>query len=203
MENKFRELLILNNDFIKMTEIFLDDLSKGMKKTEEESEDECWRRLVVRTAMSQIETMCFWLKKYVLFLSPILHKKIIPKDETWLKEEKVEIKRGKIESKKFFPETKENLKFAFKIYGWMFGFEFDIEKCEGWETYKKAVEIRHRITHPKSISDLKVSLKDYDIVGSTYQWFSDCYKELRTKAKQKMNEILNAQRALSKKPLTD
>lgn len=189
MENKYRELLILNNDTRKMTEIFLDDLSKGMKKTEEEPEDECWRRLVVRTAMSQIETMCFRLKKYVLFLSPFLHKKISPKDEMWLKEEKVEKKKGEIKRKKFFPEAKENLKFAFKMYGWMLNFEFNIEKIEGWESYKKAVEIRHRITHPKSISDLEVSLKDYDIVGSTYQWFSDCFTELRLKAKQKFDEL--------------
>jgi hypothetical protein len=202
MENNNRELLILSNDILEMSDIFFADLSKVRKKTEEEPDDECWRRLIVRTAMSQIETMCFQLKKYVLFLSPFLHKKINPKDEILLKEEKVEIKGEKIKSKKVFLETKENLKFAFKLYGWLSDFEFDIKKSEGWETYKKAIEIRHRITHPKSISDLKVSLKDYDIVVSTYGWFSDCFKELRMKGKQKFDEILSAQRALRKNLLT-
>lgn len=41
---------------------------------------------------------------------------------------------------------------------------------EGWERVKAAVEVRNRITHPKSVEDLNVSLEDIQNASGAFFW---------------------------------
>ena len=40
-----------------------------------------------------------------------------------------------------------------------------------WEDFKKTIEIRNRITHPKSGNDLKVSQRELDLARKCFSWF--------------------------------
>jgi len=44
---------------------------------------------------------------------------------------------------------------------------------KNWENFKIALKIRHRITHPKSNIDLRVSKGETDLVRACYFWFFD------------------------------
>lgn len=41
----------------------------------------------------------------------------------------------------------------------------------GWEALKKAIEIRNRIIHPKSVQDLDISEEDIETAQSGFFWF--------------------------------
>lgn len=170
----------------KMLEIMNADLFKIMKKTDQESEDQCWRRMVVRTALSIVESVCFRMKLLAINVGILKGIEFSKREKAFLYEEK-EIKRkdDSIEKRKFYPESKENLKFVFKIIARMFGTKFEIkEEDVGWRSYVKAIEIRNRITHPKNIEDLNVSIKDYDTAGEAFRWFSLLFNELLKEIKK-------------------
>jgi hypothetical protein len=44
---------------------------------------------------------------------------------------------------------------------------------EGWRSFLKAVQIRNRVTHPRTREDMWVTKEDLDIVDRGVQWFED------------------------------
>jgi hypothetical protein len=48
----------------------------------------------------------------------------------------------------------------------------------GWSQLQKAIRIRHRLIHPKSVEELEVSDGDIDIVRAGLIWFRDCLQAL-------------------------
>ena len=51
------------------------------------------------------------------------------------------------------------------------GKSHNIFSSDEWEKFKNAIKIRDRITHPKSPKDLKVSVKELELVRDCYYWF--------------------------------
>ncbi len=49
------------------------------------------------------------------------------------------------------------------------GFEFDF-KNDGWANFKTSIRIRNRITHPKSIRDLKITDDEIAVCQSAFFW---------------------------------
>jgi hypothetical protein len=48
---------------------------------------------------------------------------------------------------------------------------------KGWTTFKDAMEIRNRITHPKKVGDCWIFEPDLQIVTSAYEWFQKLQNE--------------------------
>ncbi len=44
----------------------------------------------------------------------------------------------------------------------------------GWSEFIKAVKIKDRVTHPKSLSDLAVTMEDYQTVKMSLAWVVNC-----------------------------
>ena len=49
------------------------------------------------------------------------------------------------------------------------------KEIDGWKEFHDAIEIRNRVTHPKTKDDLSVSQEDYDSVIKGLQWFVRCH----------------------------
>jgi hypothetical protein len=50
----------------------------------------------------------------------------------------------------------------------------DAEKDEGWRAFKRALKVRHRITHPETASSLEVLPKEVLDVGIACHWTARC-----------------------------
>src|SRR6185503_6596933 len=73
----------------------------------------------------------------------------------------------------------ENIEFAFKVAarGIDSWFELPTHDAE-WMLLKKAARVRNRLMHPKSSSDLAVSIDELHIVGTAFEWLVVQFGEL-------------------------
>jgi len=151
-------------DYVYETSKMVDLLGKDIKKIIEnldkvkfESELQFWLRIAVRTAIDSIDTMIYRLKIPVRKLIKL---------------------RGN--EKKLFPKPKKkSLIFTFKEFAVTFDSTYEIkEGDENYKEYLKARKIRNKITHPKKLVDLNVSVNDYRQVIDAFEWVENCLSQL-------------------------
>lgn len=127
-----------------------------------------------------IECLCFRLKAETLVLAknPLERYKFTPGDISMLEEQTYDVDgKGKVRKRKIFLKTANNLRFAFNVSAKL-TLDFNLDASgKGWESYKKAVKIRNRITHPKNISDLNISKEEMSTVREAFMWFIDTFDE--------------------------
>jgi len=58
--------------------------------------------------------------------------------------------------------------------------EVDVQPIQGsgWDAFMKSVKIRNRITHPKSIEDIRISDADFDAVHDAVEWAHSSLAEI-------------------------
>jgi len=76
----------------------------------------------------------------------------------------VEIRRAKI-------SLETNLRFGFKLMAKSDSIvsELDLSGSE-WQSFRRAIRVRDRITHPKSFADLIISNEDFNDVTAGFGW---------------------------------
>lgn len=55
---------------------------------------------------------------------------------------------------------------------------FDPTKVRNWSAFDPALKVRHRLTHPKRISDLDIADKEYAGCVDALEWFVSCLQEV-------------------------
>ena len=65
--------------------------------------------------------------------------------------------------------------FVIKLLDRTVGGQTRLKEIDGWKEFHDAIEIRNRVTHPKTKDDLSVSQEDYDTVIKGLQWFVRCH----------------------------
>lgn len=139
------------------------------------------RRISVRTLFSNIEAICNRLKLSVLPFAEANVKKLEKEEIAMINEESYFLDEyGEAKKRKAYPNFASNLQFAFKVYTRVTGsdFKLDVESIQ-WKKFKKAIKIRNRITHPKNLSDMKISKDDFRKATNAYNWFLANIKLLR------------------------
>jgi hypothetical protein len=78
---------------------------------------------------------------------------------------------GDVETRRTKISLEANLRFGFKLLAkaGTLPSELDVSGSE-WQSFRRAIKIRDRITHPKSVSDLNISDEDYDDVSVGFGW---------------------------------
>ena len=151
----------------------LDVLTKDMDKINEimripsnvkcESDLQSWMRIMVRTTIDSIDALIYRVRE----LSRDLIKL-----------------RG--DEKKLLPKPKKtNLRYIFKVFAVALDSTFEIKEDDvRLNDYSDAREIRRRITHPKKLKDLNISVeKEFVKFADTFAWFTDCIKQLLAQSK--------------------
>lgn len=138
--------------------------------------DEFSRRTHVRTAFSLVEGVIQLLKSSALLFDDLKSESVFSAAEIiLLKEEQAHLNsNGEVEVQKIKIPLRNNFKFATKSYAKACSIEFHLDlSTQGWEMFIKAIKIRDRITHPRSIDDLQVSLNDIEIVEKGMEFFRE------------------------------
>lgn len=131
------------------------------------------RRNVVRSLFAHVEGTAYQLKQLVKFQFekriidlPIIEIAAI--DESVFQVEK----NGDVKGKKQGIPTLNNIRFSFKLFSKAFALDWSPDFGEqGWNDFVKALEIRDRITHPKTFEDVTISNPDMNNITNAQGWW--------------------------------
>jgi len=69
--------------------------------------------------------------------------------------------------------------YSLKMWAKLIGYNMNILSDNKWNSFKKTINIRHRITHPKFEKDIKISDKDLKYIKESEIWFKETLNKLR------------------------
>ncbi|MFA9480471.1 hypothetical protein ACERK3_19565 [Phycisphaerales bacterium AB-hyl4] len=130
------------------------------------------RRMFVRAIFAGAEGITHLLKTWSLGFANENPGQYTIGEIALLREESYELDRTgtKVKSRSKFVPTAKNFRFA--VVSFMKfdpDFKFD-SGGQGWESFKEALAIRNRITHPKKVSDLQIDDDELDTCIDAHQW---------------------------------
>jgi hypothetical protein len=177
MESSFDESMKLLNALSADIEYCYDKLEK--------EDSQFWRRTYIRAVFAFAESFIFRMKQAALDINK-LHDGLFNEAEVaFLQEadarEYIINRKGEVEAqarKRLIP-FESNFKFAFKVYGRAFNSSYTPDLGDGgWDAFREALEVRHRLTHPKFIHQLDISDDELERIEKGVTWFRKVTLEL-------------------------
>lgn len=184
----YSEQLELHN---RMEDILREDLLACGKLASGENKTDSGERSFVRAAFAMIEGSVFNLKQIALALSKHGKGGFSQAELVMLEEVSYDLDdKGATKSQVKFIPLPKNIKFAFSAAARAFRVAYELKVDDnGWNTFKDALVIRNRITHPKSIDDLKLSDKEVQTVADATEWYLRVQRELIQKMMARMQAL--------------
>lgn len=138
------------------------------------------RRLFVRTCWSMIEGEVFCLKQFTLRACELGNKSLSADEHVFLSESRVVVnEEGGAILKYAYGGTLSNLKQTLKITQSKFELDWTPNfGVQDWEKLRCSLELRDRITHPKTIAELAISDSELDLHRDAFAWFLDAFQQL-------------------------
>lgn len=134
------------------------------------------RRAYIRSVFAYIEGTVWILKQVCLKAKPISGiRRMSLAEHALLSEETYELKsNGEPKVLTKFYRVPDNVKFIFGLINKLFQAGIDLGVGEKkWESFLKALEIRHRITHPKESLSFEISAKEILMCKEVCSWFNE------------------------------
>lgn len=167
---------------------------------EDDEEAQSWRRMVFRNAFAWIEGVVYAMKQIAAQADDVFPDNVfLPGEISLLNEQAFLIDDlGHTKVSKTYPRTKRNLRFAFRAMAKVFrcDFELDLSTHDGWQSFQKALEIRHRLTHPKSLEILDVSNSELDILFKAISWFGNQFSSLVEASTNSVQNLITESRRM-------
>ncbi len=151
---------------------FADDA--GVAENAVDAEDTQYnRRAFVRTLFALIEGTVFFLKQTTFSTASSGARRLRADEGLLLLDSTVELSSGgRPQLKTKFIRVEDNLRFAVRMLNKVYDLDLDLKVgSKQWENFKSAIEVRNRITHPKSIEDFAIDNEDLQIMRDLRSWF--------------------------------
>ena len=136
-------------------------------------DQEFWRRIYIRALFATIEADIFQRKQLALMGHGDTYV-FSTAELTVLRELQYNVQNnGAInESAKFVPLA-ANYRLSFKLAAKVIGSQFELD-CSGrpWQDFLDCIQIRNRITHPKTGDDIVVTKADAELAKSVADWWA-------------------------------
>jgi hypothetical protein len=172
MSQLSKDVSQLNKELLDLFRVLNDDVTKSLDELGSDPNNQFKRRTVVHFFFALIEGETFRKKQW----ARVVYEKIglsnfSERHIAWLKEETYGQK---------FPRFEDNFKFAFQAMSAVVGIEFDLNLGHDprWQSFRMALEIRNRITHPKHVHDMTISDEEIVHVTKAFYWFSEKTRDL-------------------------
>ena len=141
------------------------------------------RRIYVRSVFATIEAYIYVLKQIALRMHPDPKCPTISEAErAFAHEQEYRLTdSGDVITRRTKISLEANIRFAFKLLAKAGSLpsELDVSGSE-WQSFRRAIKIRDRITHPKSVSDLNISDEDDKDVSVGFGWVLISHAKLFT-----------------------
>lgn len=171
--------------------VLAEDLRLIKEALRENVESQCLRRQLIRAFASSLEAHVFYLKRVVLFIKSAAFTTLLidsklrdaasrfvdmsfRTDELQLLREcNAEVNdSGTIRSSPKFIQVVRNIKFAQDCYRRALKLSTKLDYSNhGWSCLRNTVELRNKLTHPKSSEDLCVRDEDLRSFAAAEEWF--------------------------------
>lgn len=160
-KKEYSQLVDYWDESSRMGDLLTKDIKKIIQNSVKfESELQFWLRIAVRTGIDSVDAMTYRMKTFT----------------------REAIKLRGIQKKLYSKPKKKALILTFKELAVALDSTFEIEEDdENYKDYLKAHKIRDRITHPKKLTDLNISIEEYEKVANAFIWL---YKSLEQLIKQ-------------------
>jgi hypothetical protein len=126
-------------------------------------------RTAIRALSAYIEGVLFQMRQIALHSDANLKS-----EELFLLQEVRPFlnKKGGVELKDSYEPFANTMLFTLKVFPQVHGVEHTVNTADhGWESMKKFIDLRNKITHPKSSRDLTITKEEWDIFISALNWF--------------------------------
>jgi hypothetical protein len=176
VEHVFKPILNLKKeliDFAARNDLLAKDVAKCSAFLQKDTEDQFWRREVVKNVFAVFEASSFGIKKIAInqnnhwIIGFSAAEMAILNEEKYSLSDKGEALTQGNNFQRFIP----NLKFAFIAFAKAHGFPYQWDSSAD-NPLKDFEKLRNRITHPKKLVDLSVADEEIKKVHELWNWFS-------------------------------
>jgi hypothetical protein len=171
-----------------------DDLPIIGRIEKDDSNRHCLRRAAVRAVFALIEGVVHRMK-HLAYETHVYEDAQLPRaDVALLLEESYELnEKGAVIIKQNFLQIEKNIKFAFAAVARAYGITYQLNVGGiGWDSFKKTLKVRNRLTHPKNAQELIVSDEEIEDMKRTYAWFLNSFKGLLDEVAASLNSRAQA-----------
>ena len=156
-----------------------DDVFQILNALAEDTESQMLRRAFVRSCWAYVEAVTFAVKRYTFSACQLGTVDLAPDDHAFLGDVRLIVDaEGNIAVQKDLTKTLDNVKRTFKLSARIFGVDWKPDfGSEGWRGFRDSLQIRHRLTHPKSVGEVTVSPEDMQTQREGIMWFIKCFNE--------------------------
>lgn len=147
-----------------------------------------WRRAYIRALFAYIEGITYRMKAQAFSAYTAGGAQYTREELAIILEESYSLNdKGEVVTRSIFNSTHKNVRFAFNMYARAWGVIFILDCSDHkWASFKKAIGIRNRVTHPKTLADLNVSDEDMQILREGAYWYSRNSLELLLDIRDKL-----------------
>lgn len=151
-----------------------------------------WRRTLVRSLFACIEGINHRMKFVAMGMAEVNSVKLSRAEHALLREEAYNLNdNGDAISSKSKLKTADNLLFTLRTTARASKSSYTIDKAsENWYSFKEALKIRDRITHPKTSGDLVISDSELKAIQKTLNWYITSVKDVLSILKISLNYLL-------------
>ena len=138
------------------------------------------RRAYIRSIFAYIEGAIWILKQFCLKARATSGiRRISPAEYCLLIEETYELKsNGVPKTQTKFLRLPENIRFTFTLVNRLFGANLNLGiGTQSWNKFLQALNIRHRITHPKDTSAFAIADEEIELCKEVCSWFNELINE--------------------------
>lgn len=131
------------------------------------------RRSLVRTLIAAVEGLAWMYREHILEIAETMD--VLGEEESRALSESSYFvaENGKISTQQRFISTTALIRLTTRIAAKCTSSDLPDFGVEGWESLKRTLALRNRITHPKIEADLSISTDDIAQAKSAFFWFAD------------------------------
>ncbi|KAF0140859.1 MAG: hypothetical protein FD122_2032 [Stygiobacter sp.] len=156
-----------------MSEFLYYDFNEGIDLLSK-NDSQYLRRSFIRSLFAAIESVIFGMKTEILNRLSEANPPFTTGELVILEEKSFTIDKSGdiIESPKYL-ELKKNIRFVFRTYGKCYGTQLELDVSgTDWKNFTELVEVRNRITHPKTKNDIIITDDEINKSKLLFGWFS-------------------------------
>lgn len=167
------------DDLLSANTILREDIQSLMDAFDDNWNDQTFRRLIIRACWAHIEAVVFGLKKIVLTACTLGSVTLSAKTQVFLSETQFTIdSRGHTKIGVVRPDTMRNVKLSLKLASQHFDVAWKPTfGTAAWTQLAESLELRHRITHPKSADALFITDTEAETHRDAFLWFAQGFND--------------------------
>lgn len=165
----------------------IDELKRSADQ--EQRLDQFWARAVVRSFFAYVEAFTFELKMIVLKAHEHNLVTLSEGEVLILTEKTYELDHaGRPRMRERYAKSESFMLFVHSLFARLLESEGIRTDEHGWELFQQTVQLRHRITHPKGVASLELSVKEAEMSLRAVSWFFGESARLADMYTQRIND---------------